>query len=133
MAGLGSGSTAAAQLLAVAIGAVLGAVLRWRLSLWLNGAWHGFPLGTLLVNCAGGLLIGLAMVWFVRNPNESMRLLVVTGLLGSLTTFSTFSAESLALLQRGHLALASLHTLVHVLGSLGSAAIGFAIGRHVWH
>ena len=104
----------------------------WRLSLLLNDTWQGFPVGTLLVNCIGGLLVGMAMTWFVKFPDETLRLLIVTGLLGGLTTFSTFSAESLALLLRGHYGLASLHTLAHVVGSLGSAAIGFGLGRTFW-
>lgn len=132
MTGLPTGSFPAAHVLAVAVGAVVGALLRWRLSLLLNGVWNGFPIGTLLVNCAGGLLIGVAMVWFLKYPNEALRLLIITGLLGSLTTFSAFSAESLALLQRGHFALASFHMLAHVVGSLGSAAIGFILGRSIW-
>ena len=89
------------QVFAVAAGAAVGALLRWFTGLWLNPQWGGFPLGTLLVNCVGGLLIGVAMVWFARQPNEVLRLLLVTGFLGGLTTFSAFSGESLALLQRG--------------------------------
>ena len=121
-----------AHVAAVAAGAAIGAVLRWRLSVMLDSHWHAFPAGTLVVNCIGGLLIGLAMTWFIRSPNESLRLLLVTGLLGGLTTFSTFSAESLALLLRGHLLLALSHTLAHVAGALVSAALGFRIGRLVW-
>ncbi len=132
MVALSASSFSAVQVLAVAIGAAAGAVLRWRLSLWLNDSWHGFPVGTLLVNLLGGLLVGLAMTWFVRVPDEVWRLLIVTGLLGGLTTFSTFSAESLTLLMRGHWALASLHTLAHVFGSLVSAVIGFYLGRLFW-
>ena len=84
-----------------------------------------FPLGTLLVNCAGGLLIGVALAWFERTPDEFLRLLLVTGFLGGLTTFSSFSGESLILLQRGEYALALAHTAAHVLGALGCAAFGF--------
>ncbi len=120
------------QIAAVAVGAAIGALLRWRLGLIFNDSWHGFPLGTLLVNCAGGLLIGMSMVWFVQSPHETLRLLIVTGLLGGLTTFSTFSAESLALLQRGHLSLAAWHTLSHVIGALLSAVAGFHLGRLLW-
>ena len=81
----------------------LGALARWGAGLWLNARWAGFPLGTLFVNCVGGLLIGMALAWFERSPNELLRLLLVTGFLGGLTTFSAFSAESLLLLQRGAL------------------------------
>ena len=85
---------------AVAIGASLGALLRWRVGLWLNPQWPGFPLGTLLVNCVGGLVVGGLLYWFTRQPNELLRLLLVTGFLGGLTTFSTFSAEVIAMTSR---------------------------------
>lgn len=113
------------QMLAVALGAAVGALLRWWAGVWLNAHWAGFPLGTLLVNCAGGLLIGVALAWFERTPDEFLRLLLVTGFLGGLTTFSSFSGESLILLHRGEYALALGHTAAHVLGSLGCAAFGF--------
>jgi CrcB protein len=115
------------QLLAVALGSALGGLLRWGAGLWLNARWSGFPLGTLTVNCVGGLLIGLALAWFQRMPNELLRLLLVTGLLGGLTTFSSFSGESLLLLQRGEWALAAAHTGAHVLGSLACAALGYRL------
>ena len=118
-----------AQVLAVAIGAALGGLLRWFVGLWLNQRWAGFPLGTLLVNCAGGLLIGAALAWFARAPNELVRLLLVTGFLGGLTTFSSFSGESLLLLQRGEWPMAFAHSAAHLLGSLGCAAAGFWIVR----
>ena len=118
-----------AQLLAVAVGAAIGGVARWVVGLWLNAQWAGFPLGTLLVNCVGGLLIGMALAWFERTPDELLRLLLVTGFLGGLTTFSSFSGESLILLQRGQYGLALLHTGAHLFGSLGCAAVGFAGAR----
>lgn len=117
---------------AVAVGAALGAVLRWAAGLWLNSRWHGFPLGTLFVNAVGGLLIGAALVWLQTRPNEYVRLFAIAGVLGGFTTFSAFSAESLALLQRGQVAMALLHTLAHVAGSLVCAALGFALARLVW-
>lgn len=126
-----SGATLA-QFAAVGLGAVLGAWLRWLTGLWLNSAWPGFPLGTLAVNCVGGLMIGLALVWFARSPNELARLLLVTGFLGGLTTFSAYSGESLGLLQRGEVGLALAHTLAHVVGALGCAALGFRLGRWLW-
>ena len=113
-----------AQVLAVAGGAAVGALARWVAGLWLNAHWAGFPLGTLLVNCLGGLLIGIAIAWFESAPNELLRLLLVTGFLGGLTTFSSFSGESLILLQRGHFAMALAHTAAHLLGSLACAALG---------
>lgn len=117
------------QALAVALGAALGALLRWRAGLWLNAMWTGFPLGTLLVNAVGGLLIGSALAWFEQSPDELLRLLLVTGFLGGLTTFSAFSVESLLLLQHGEWLLAAGHTLAHVLGALVCAAAGFALTR----
>lgn len=117
------------QAAAVAIGAALGALLRWRAGLWLNAAWAGFPLGTLAVNCVGGLLVGASIAVFDECNAELARLLLVTGLLGGLTTFSAFSAESLLLLARGDWALAVAHTLAHLLGSLACAAIGLAAMR----
>lgn len=117
------------QIAAVAIGASAGALARWGTGLWLNARWTGFPLGTLLVNVLGGFLIGMALEWFGRMPNEMARLLLVTGFLGGLTTFSSFSGESLSLLQRGDFGLALAHTLIHVLGSLAAAAAGLALMR----
>ena len=119
------------QAFAVALGGAIGAVLRWAVGLWLAGTWSGFPLGTLVVNCVGGLAIGIALVAFDRVPAEAMRLLLVTGFLGGLTTFSAFSAESLVLLQRGQLALALAHTAAHVAGARGCAASGWRFGRLV--
>jgi len=117
------------QALAVAAGASVGALARWGAGLWLNTRWQGFPLGTLLVNMVGGLLIGMALEWFGRQPNELLKLLLVTGFLGGLTTFSSFSGESLSLLQRGQAGMALAHTVVHVLGSLGAAALGLFLMR----
>lgn len=110
---------------AVALGAAVGALIRWAAGLWLNAGWSGFPLGTLLVNCVGGLLIGAALAHFERAPGELLRLLVVTGFLGGLTTFSAFSVESLLLLQRGHWGLAIGHTAAHVFGALACTALGY--------
>ncbi len=117
------------QIVAVSVGAAFGALLRWWAGLWLNGQWHGFPLGTLLVNCVGGLLMGIALVVFERSPNELFRLLAVTGFLGGLTTFSSFSGESLLLLQRGAWGMALAHSAAHLLGSLVFAALGFRMAR----
>ncbi len=128
MSGVATGISAV-QAGAVALGAAVGALLRWGAGLALNGLWAGFPLGTLLVNALGGLLIGVAMVWFARSPHELLRLLLVTGLLGGFTTFSSFSAESLALLQRGDFGLALLHSAAHLLGALVCCYLGFALTR----
>ena len=128
----GSGLATGVTLLqagAVAAGAAIGALMRWGAGLAINSLWAGFPIGTLLVNALGGLLVGVAMVWFSRSPDELMRLLLVTGLLGGFTTFSAFSAESLGLLQRGDWALALLHSAAHLLGALACTALGFALAR----
>ena len=118
------------HMLAVAVGSAAGALLRWAAALLFNhpGS-HGIQLGTLIVNCLGGLLIGIAMLWFQRWPNELARHLLVTGFLGGLTTFSAFSGESLALLQREDWGWALAHTLAHVIGALGCAALGFRMAR----
>lgn len=116
-------------LLAVALGSALGGMLRWAVGAWANPVWQGFPLGTLLVNCAGGLLIGIALLGFEHWPAALPRAFVITGFLGGLTTFSAFSGESLELLQRGQAAMAALHAAAHVLGALACAAAGFALAR----
>jgi CrcB protein len=113
--------------LAVAAGAALGALARWQVGLMFNTRWTGFPLGTLLVNLVGGLLIGVALEWFGRQPNEVLKLLLVTGFLGGLTTFSAFSGESLALLKHGQLGMALAHTLAHVVGALLAAWLGMKL------
>ncbi len=119
----------ASQALAVAGGAAIGALLRWGAGSALNALWAGFPLGTWLVNCIGGLAIGMAVVWFARTPDELARLFVITGLLGGFTTFSAFSAESLDLLQRQQWGMALLHSLAHLLGALACTALGYALAR----
>lgn len=120
------------QWAAVAAGAAAGAVMRWQAGVWFNTPGATVPLGTLLVNCAGGFLIGVALVAFGRVPHEALRLLLVTGFLGGLTTFSTFSGESLAMIERGAWAGALAHTLAHVVGALGCAAAGAALTRACW-
>jgi CrcB protein len=118
-----------AQMAAVSLGAAAGSLLRWGAGLWLNHRWAGFPLGTLFVNCAGGLLVGAALTWFERSPDEMLRLLLVTGFLGGFTTFSAFSVESLVMVQRGELLLALGHMLAHVAGALACAALGFRLAE----
>jgi CrcB protein len=117
------------SMLAVAAGSALGGCLRWGVGLWLNPRLAAFPLGTLVVNCVGGLLIGTALVLFERWSAEGWRLFLVVGVLGGLTTFSTFTAESLLLLQRGHWLHAAAHSLAHLLGALGFAALAFWLLR----
>ena len=110
----------------VGFGAAIGAWLRWLLSLGLNAVFPLLPLGTLLANMVGGYLIGLAMGLIALGGMVSpeLRLLVITGFLGGLTTFSTFSAESVSLISRGDYGWASLHLLSHLLGSLLMTGLG---------
>jgi CrcB protein len=117
--------------IAVGTGAAFGAWLRWGLGLWLNSVWPQVPLGTLAANIAGGYLIGLALAWFSASEGVSpeARLLIVTGFLGGLTTFSTFSAEAVGLLGRQQYGWAITHVGVHLAGSLGATALGFATIR----
>ncbi len=108
------------HMLAVAVGAVLGAWLRWGLGMWLNPLTPSLPSGTLVANLLGGYLIGMAVGVFTAYPQlaPEWRFLIVTGFLGALTTFSTFSAESVALLQRNDWGGAILHSTVHLFGSI---------------
>jgi len=120
-----------AGFLAVGAGAALGAWLRWGLAAWLNPRWPSFPLGTLAANLVGGYLVGLAIAYFVARPDISpeARLFVVTGFLGGLTTFSTYSAEVVQLLMRGDYAAGTLLALAHLAGSLLLTVAGFATFR----
>ena len=106
--------------LAICLGACAGALARWRLGLWLNTQGGLLPWGTLAANLIGGYLIGLCLALFQAMPqlDPTWRLLLITGFLGALTTFSTFSAEVLGLLQEQRLALALGLCLLHVAGSL---------------
>ena len=112
----------------ICIGASCGALLRWLTALALNHHFPAIPLGTLLVNLIGGFLIGFALSFFAHHPAiaPQWRLMVVTGFLGGLTTFSTFSAEVADLLRRGEFLWAGLHTASHVGGSLAATFLGIA-------
>lgn len=112
--------------LSVGLGASIGAWLRWLLSIGLNAVFPLLPLGTLIANMLGGYLMGLAMGFITLGGMVSpeLRLLVITGFLGGLTTFSTFSAESVSLISRGDYGWASLHLLSHLLGSLLMTGLG---------
>ena len=126
-----SGALPWITIFAVALGAAIGAVLRWFAAAWLNPLWVGFPLGTLAVNCAGGFMIGVALIGFEQWPYAVPRAFFITGFLGGLTTFSAFSGESLELLERGQITLSLLHTAAHVIGALACTALGFTIARSV--
>jgi fluoride exporter len=114
------------QLLAVGVGAAFGAWIRWGLGLMLNATLPVLALGTLVANLVGGYLIGLAIGAFALMPTipPEMRLFVITGFLGGLTTFSTFSAEGVNLIARGQYGWAATHILIHVIGSLVMTGLG---------
>jgi CrcB protein len=116
----------------VAAGGTVGCLLRWQAGVMLNGLPWPIAAGTLLVNVVGGLLMGFAIVALERSPSEAWRLLLlVTGVLGGMTTFSAFTGESLSLIVKGQFAIAVMHSLVHMLGALLAAALGWQIGRWV--
>lgn len=114
------------SILAISVGASLGAVSRWLLGLSLNTLFPAIPPGAMAANLIGGYLIGVALAIFAAAPNlaPEWRLLIITGFLGGLTTFSTFSAEVTTLIQQGRLAMAATAITVHVGGSLLMTLIG---------
>lgn len=123
-------------ILAVGGGAAVGAWLRWGLGVLLNPVFPTLPLGTLAANLSGGLLMGCAMELLTRHavlPPEA-RLLVTTGFLGGLTTFSTFSAEIVTLLSRKELAWGAIAIGAHVVGSIAMTIVGILIvrGLYAW-
>jgi CrcB protein len=110
----------------IGIGAALGAWLRWGLGLMLNQLFPAIPLGTLAANLLGGYLVGVAVTVFHVNVELSpeLRLFLITGFLGGLTTFSTFSAEVVALIQRAEYVWAVAAASVHLGGSLIMTMLG---------
>ena len=113
--------------LAVGAGAVLGAWLRWGLTTWLNPVLPSLPLGTLAANLGGGYAVGLAVAFFsASSVSPEWRLAIVTGFLGALTTFSTFSAESVQLLLAERYGAAIVHSATHLFGAIAATAVGFA-------
>lgn len=113
-------------LVAIGVGAAFGAWLRWWLGLRLNPLFSHLPLGTLAANLLGGYLIGVAVAWFALRPDlpAEARLMVVTGFLGGLTTFSSFSAEVVHLVQTARYVWAAGAAAMHVGGSLTMTALG---------
>lgn len=112
--------------IAVGLGAAIGAWMRWMLGLWLNATLPELPLGTLTANLVGAFLIGYAVAFFMQHPGLSpeWRLFIITGFLGGLTTFSTFSIETVTLLARGQYLWGSAIISTHLVGSLVMTIIG---------
>ena len=112
--------------LAVGVGAAIGAWLRWWLGFLLNPIFPTVPFGTLAANLVGGYLVGLAIAYFSQHANvpPEARLFIITGFLGGLTTFSTFSAETVSLLARNQFSWAMVLISAHLFGSLSMTALG---------
>ena len=115
-------------LLAVGVGAALGAWLRWALGLLLNTLFAPIPPGTLVANLLGGYVIGAAIGLFSNAPGVApeWRLLIITGFCGGLTTFSTFSAEITSLVQQERISMLAWAIILHVGGSLAMTLLGIA-------
>ena len=113
-------------IVAVSVGAALGALLRWLLGIQLNGLFPSLPAGTLVANLLGGYLVGVAVAVFAQHPAlpAEARLLVITGFLGGLTTFSAFSAEVVQQLMGGRIGWALATIAVHVVGSIAMTLAG---------
>ena len=116
------------SILSICAGASIGALLRWFLAGRFNPSHPFLPTGTLAANLLGGYLIGVAVAVFAAMPNVSpqWRLFIITGFLGGLTTFSTFSAEVVAQLQQGRPGWALAIAFLHLAGSLALTALGIA-------
>ncbi|EKS66905.1 MULTISPECIES: fluoride efflux transporter CrcB [Caballeronia] len=116
------------SIIAVGLGGGLGSLLRWVLGLRLNAIFPNLPLGTFAANVIAGYIIGVAVAFFARFPDISVewRLFIITGLMGGLSTFSTFSAEVVAHLQQGRLGWALGEIAIHVGASLVMTALGIA-------
>ncbi len=114
------------SILAIFFGAGLGALIRAAFNFLTVGAASVIPLGTFISNMVGGYLIGIAIAFFGNNPNLSpeWKLFVITGFLGGLTTFSSFSAEVVGFMQRGELSWALGTALLHLFGSLVLTFLG---------
>lgn len=112
--------------LAVSLGAVVGANARWALSLWFNQEGQFIPIGTLMANLVGAWLAGVLISYFSQTSSlgAEWRLFAITGLCGALTTFSTFSLEMVGALQEGRGAAAMAGMAAHLFGALAMTALG---------
>jgi len=117
-----------ASIASISVGAALGALLRWVLAGRFNPLHDALPLGTLAANLLGGYLIGLAVAYFGEHPElpPEWRLFVVTGFLGGLTTFSTYSAEVVTLMGESRFLPAFAVAVTHLVGSFTLTALGIA-------
>lgn len=116
------------SILAVGVGGALGSLFRWLLGLRFNALFPNLPLGTLAANVIAGYVIGVAVAWFARFPGVSTewRLFVITGLMGGLSTFSTFSAEVVSHLEQGRYGWAAGEIAIHVGASVAMTFAGIA-------
>jgi len=122
------------QIAAIAIGGATGALLRFYVSGWVYGLLgRGFPWGTLSVNVVGSLLMGVLSVWLIErfNLGPEWRAAVLIGFLGAFTTFSTFSLETLNLIEAGAHAKALANVAVSVVLCVGAAWVGVIAGRQL--
>lgn len=121
-------------LAAICIGACAGALSRWQLGQWMNQPDALLPWGTLGANWAGAYLVGFAVVFFQSQTqlDPAWRLAIITGFLGALTTFSTFSAEVVSMLQHARWLLAAGHAALHLLGSLLLTVAGMKTASLWW-
>lgn len=115
-----------ANFVAIGLGASLGAWSRWGLSLWLNRGSDQFPTGTFIANMVGGYIIGISIALVATHPEwpPSVRLFLITGFLGALTTFSSFSAETYTFLEEGRITLAVFYVAVSLIGSIILTGLG---------
>jgi CrcB protein len=114
------------SILAISLGASLGAIMRWVLGLVFDSMSVAIAMGTLAANLIGGFLIGVAMAFFSAHTELSpqWRLLIITGFLGGLTTFSSFSGELTLMIQEGRLSIALITVMLHVMGSILMTFLG---------
>ena len=116
------------QLVALFIGGGLGTISRYGISVWLKNSNWSIPMGTLAANIISSFLIGLFAAYFMKNGNDTMRLLFITGYCGGFSTFSTFSFENLELIQQGKWMEALFYIGMSVIVCLFSVFAGMKVG-----